>query len=431
MEAHIAAADEQLLPGISYKLPSAASFITERRSSTFFNEGGNSYSPAGVKVLRFSLSDPTAYLDPHTACLALTITNNSSTTPLEFRSHNPMTMFSRCRVLMGGTLVEDINYFGRVQAQLDLWTPPARRATMECLLGVPREAATAPDLYAASYAPHVIAPGANLKICYPIRTGLFQQHLAIPLRYAGPVVLEFELSSNVSGFTKVGSSTDFTLTDCRVLADVFTIDDSLQEKVSKHLMSSGSLPISFSSWSTTMNVISPSHVNGAFSIQLARAFSRVKTLYASMATINDDGTQSYQWFHPIDAAQYNPDRDTLQWQYMVGSRSMPDHACRSVAESAMHLLKSLNLTAAEEGLGHKPEEFYSNKFFMAYDCERAATGPGGGAAYSGLSTRGGETIRLEVKGINTGNGNAPTRCWVTIHHEILVNIKLDSVEVFD
>ena len=114
MEAHVATAEDQLVPGLSYKLPSAANFIQSRSSVTQFAQGGNQYKPTGVRLIRFQLSDGMggggggAFLDPSTLRLAYTITNTGSD-DLKVQANSPVVLFQRTRVLLNGTLVEDIS----------------------------------------------------------------------------------------------------------------------------------------------------------------------------------------------------------------------------------------------------------------------------------------------------------------------------------
>ena len=48
MEAHAQSVDDALIGNLSYKLKAGASYVTDRRSVTFFASGGNQYSSTGV-----------------------------------------------------------------------------------------------------------------------------------------------------------------------------------------------------------------------------------------------------------------------------------------------------------------------------------------------------------------------------------------------
>ena len=126
------------------------------------------------------------------------------------------------------------------------------------------------------------------------------------------------------------------------------------------------------------------------------------------------------------------DRDTMEFQMQVGTEVMPQYPIRSLAEFYYHLEKSMNTFASIDGMSISEQEYRSNKFIIGMDTEKAAVGPGGGAAFSGLSTRGGETLRLEIKHINAPSANeAPNKIYVTLHHDVLVNIRLEGVEILD
>ena len=92
----------------------------------------------------------------------------------------------------------------------------------------------------------------------------------------------------------------------------------------------------------------------------------------------------------------------------------------------------MNTYASIDGMSISEAEYYSDKFIIGIDTERCSIGPGGGAEFRGMSTRGGETLRIEMKHINAPSANeAPNKMFVTLHQDVLVNIKLEGVEVMD
>ncbi len=72
MESHAQSVEEYLIDGLSFKLTPGASYITQRRSVTFFPTGGNSYSPTGVKVVKVQLNGD-GWLDPSTIRFGFTL----------------------------------------------------------------------------------------------------------------------------------------------------------------------------------------------------------------------------------------------------------------------------------------------------------------------------------------------------------------------
>ena len=56
VEAHAQSVDDYLIEGLSFKLGAGASYVTNRRSVSFFPSGSDTYSPAsGVKVIKIKL----------------------------------------------------------------------------------------------------------------------------------------------------------------------------------------------------------------------------------------------------------------------------------------------------------------------------------------------------------------------------------------
>ena len=425
MEAILAAQQEQLLPGLSYTLPGAVSYVKERSSNTWFPEGAASYAPNQVRVLRFNLSDQQAYLDPHTVVFSFTITNTSADRALKFKTPNPLIMFSRARLHLASTLVEDITYFGRWVNLMDQLLPYYKRLARYGTsgLGIGGAEPNNPNAAAAE-----IAGASTRKVTVKLPLGIFEQHLFLPLKHC-PITLELELNPTVGAYldTADNASTTFTISDCRILADVLMLDGALENKLSEHLLQGRSLPISFVSWTNIMNTIAPASQNGTFSVQVGRAFSRIKTILATMSPDAGDGSEITAFMHPMGNA-WDATKDTLEWHFIVGAHRYPQYDVKSVAESAYHLRKTLNMEMADEAWSIPPAEFHNTKFIMAYDAEKAAIGPGGGAEFSGLSTRGGELIRFEAKGIN---GDAPVKFFMFLQTSLIVNVGLAGCELYE
>jgi hypothetical protein len=104
--------EDKLLDGLSYKLDSTASYITDRKSSTYWAVGSNIYSPsAGTKVIKLVINGE-GWLDPSTVKIQFDLKNNS-TGPLRTLS-GPWSFFRRMRVLCQGQLIEDIDGYNLV-----------------------------------------------------------------------------------------------------------------------------------------------------------------------------------------------------------------------------------------------------------------------------------------------------------------------------
>ena len=125
MEHHAQSVDDALIGGLSYKLKAGASYMTNRRSVSYFAQGGNQYSPNGIKVMKFNLTGD-QWLNPSTFGVMFQLNNagnvgapeGSATKALEPLSWNPAVFFRRARTICGGVVVEDIDNFNRLSLML-------------------------------------------------------------------------------------------------------------------------------------------------------------------------------------------------------------------------------------------------------------------------------------------------------------------------
>ena len=79
VESHANSIDDYLIEGLSFKLSPRASYVTNRRSVSFYPSGSDIYSSAsGVKVIKIKING-TDWLDPSTVKVMFTIYNTSST----------------------------------------------------------------------------------------------------------------------------------------------------------------------------------------------------------------------------------------------------------------------------------------------------------------------------------------------------------------
>ena len=96
MEHHAQSIDDALIGGLSYKLKPGASYATNRRSVSYFASGGNSYSPNGVKVMKFNLAGD-QWLDPSTFRVAFQLNNHNGNNGNDFPIMvQPLTYLESC-----------------------------------------------------------------------------------------------------------------------------------------------------------------------------------------------------------------------------------------------------------------------------------------------------------------------------------------------
>ena len=68
--------EDYLIEGLSFKLNPGASYVTDRRSVSYFTAGSNiDQSGSGARVIRINLTGE-GWLDPSTVRLSYTLVNN-------------------------------------------------------------------------------------------------------------------------------------------------------------------------------------------------------------------------------------------------------------------------------------------------------------------------------------------------------------------
>ena len=115
--------EDYLIEGLSFKLSPGASYVTDRRSVSYFVAGSNVYqSGSGARVIRVNLTGD-GWLDPSTVRLVYTLVNNDGTSTKILRPlSGPWSFFRRARCLVGGAIIDDVDYYNRVHEMLHILT---------------------------------------------------------------------------------------------------------------------------------------------------------------------------------------------------------------------------------------------------------------------------------------------------------------------
>ena len=113
MEGHTQSVEDVLIDSLSFKLQPGASYVTERRSSTFHPQGSNIYSSNGTKLIKLLITGD-SWLDPSTFRVMFDVLNNGTVNQQLRVVSGPHSFFRRMRVLCGGQVIEDIDDYNRV-----------------------------------------------------------------------------------------------------------------------------------------------------------------------------------------------------------------------------------------------------------------------------------------------------------------------------
>lgn len=334
----ITAVEDKLIDGLSFKLGSGASYITNRRSVSFQPQGSNVYeATGGTRLLRIALNG-NGWLDPDTLRVSYDMVNKETGGTKNLRMlGGPYSIFRRGRLLCGGTVIEDIDNFNRVSHMLQLLKSKHSRVNDQAegfgtewsehdylqigitpALFAAGEADTTvssnkvPNLFATraleSYSFEGIKPGESQKVLFKPCFGMFNQSKFIPIDYAN-LILELELVSDpndpilysglygtvaldVADAGVIRPMTTFYETNCtnqwriqnvEVKCDIITIDDQLNASYSQHLLSGKSLSISYSTMITQVQTITG---QSKPSVNISRALTRLKAAFITFEKDN-------------------------------------------------------------------------------------------------------------------------------------------------
>ena len=128
MESMASSVEDYLISGLSFKLDPGASYITDRKSVSYFTAGSNVYSSgSGARVIRIMVTGD-GWLDPSTVRLGFTLVNNDNNGAHMLRPlSGGWSFFRRMRCLVVGAIVDDIDYYARIHEMQHILTSTANR----------------------------------------------------------------------------------------------------------------------------------------------------------------------------------------------------------------------------------------------------------------------------------------------------------------
>ena len=437
MEHHAQSIDDALIGGLSYKLKAGASYVTNRRSVSYFAQGGNDYKPSGVRVMKFHITGD-QWLDPSTFRVAFQLNNldydSIGTSYVQPLSWNPAVFFRRARIIAGGQVIEDIDDFNRLSLMLT-----ALKSGEEQLMISSEGFNSFDDRYGdvsqdnrKSYRSFDYDKAGSVfqarRVIFKPMFGLLNQEKLIPLRFC-PLQLELELVNSGSDAVHVGAwegqnnSSNWSISDIQCKCDLLELDSSLQNEYASHLLSGKSLPINFSTWNHT-NQSTGNDKN--FNANIIRALTRLKSVFITLQGAEGSwNKQSNDFFHPIAVSSTDAYSvsDEHQYQVQIGSKLYPEYPVKSLSESLSQLRKTVGGSFQMFGRWYR-----TSKYIIGLDLEKVS-----GAGFTGLSTKNGDlmTINFRDCDLDGVGGSTPQRMFCALNYDVVVNIQDSGIQVLD
>ena len=405
MESTLAAAPVSLIQQLDFSLPQSAPFAKSRQQTTYQPSGGTTYGPLASQIIRFSIAESEAFLDPASVKVMFRVKNTNTTqgntlTPV---SNVPSCMFSRMVVKAGGTILEDVNSYNAVSHMF--------QRTMNSHI--------VSDMEAEGFAGHTpMNGGVELRVGFTPLSGLLSQSKYIPLRYTTALSIELTVAPSVEWLTNgdVLTNNTWEITQPQLKCDLVNIESALAEQYAAHLLSSAPLPITFSSYHVSTQSLAQNATD--FTINLARAVSRLQSVFIFM---KGDDTATIKKANALKS----PGNEDFSFKLQIGGKRYPLQDCEGFSESRAKLAQAVGIHASSaHGLNIAAAAYRANEFIAAVDTEVVALG----SSFSGVDLRAGDLLTVQMKGITQGQITSVTTVLLS---QSIANIRDSGLDLLE
>lgn len=488
---------QELIYPLSAKDLEPAEFVKSRSSSTWRASSADSVGANGV--IRLTIASEIGWLCPETVRLQMTVHNHAPPTSTveagtwkgggiepdwAYNDLQPVSgpaFFQRVRVLAAGTLIEDIQDYGRL-SELFLSLCSEDKVLNQDITDFP--SVPSGGSFANTTFKKGIVGGQHRTVSFPLSVcGIFNTIKHIPLKYC-PITLEitvarpevclaqgdmnvayandpdrpFSPQEEVSGSAQrpIRRSQNFSITNVQIKADLVTLDSGVDEQLKGHLLNGGKHRLripTYTTDSTTLQGVENPTLTMSRSLQSLKAvwvtfFAANKVLHnmdGEPGWVNLQHMTEANAFHTpvgesrpsgaaVGAYSLTVDEYDFSAQLAIGSRMFPDYPMVTPSEMYESLLRALGVHASNHTATSLRSLEYraGDRFVLAWNLERSPEF----AAYSGLSIANGENIQVKLGKMTNAytqanNGRHQiTKAWVTLEYDAVVEISATGVQVW-
>ena len=457
MDNIVAESSDAMVNSLNFGLPETAQYITGRRLVNYFPSGSNVYAPnAGNKNIRFLISgDDKQYLDLSSIRLFATLQNtDANRTDFLQPLAGLHAFFSRYRCTVAGQQCQDVIEYARhcelfncfqskdVRDMDDIESSANPRWDadyhdyangLDVLVDI-NEAGDGVQVFPNGdrnewgridkrYTRHSLTgiPGANGKPCcgivghcgkyyLPLRLGSLEHEWTIVSDGTLPVVVPqgegegggpagADQTDKEGYYFQIGNtSVLWELNNLLIRAEVVSLDNTVANNITSHILSGNSLKMSFPMYHTitqtfnvgageiNMNIVkSASKLSGAF-ITLYRTprqgedlgrylpdnyvYKRWNYFYNPMINgrINDTGAANND---DLQGKGFADHTRQLSWQLQVQSTKYPEFDAQSLSETFYYLRQAIHyMNPEQEALSFSYRQYRENKYIIGMSFER-------------------------------------------------------------
>ena len=232
-----------------------------------------------------------------------------------------------------------------------------------------------------------IAADSERTVVVHLMSSFLSQGKMIPLSLI-PAVLELELGELNDCFS--GDANKWEISRPRLVADVVTLDQSLMNSYSSHILSGKSLPIPMTGLYSVTSAIPIG--SSQYSFPIVMCFTRLQTIYVTFHDNDAQGKFVTRLYSPLDGEENLSSTDNMEYYFQVGSERFPQFSVDSHQESFYRLRLAQLIHQGSDSFSITPAQYRSDKFIVGQNFERAP----GSAAHSGLNTRSGSRLTIAL-----------------------------------
>ena len=465
---------------LNFGLPETSQYITDLRFVNYFPSGSNIYSAngGGNKNIRFYISgDNNQYLDLSSIRLFANVKNTDSSDRAKFL--RPLgglhAFFERYRASVGGQIVQDIDQYARhcqlyksfkskdVNEMDDIessanpsWDDDYHRYAngLSNFIDID-DAGTAIEFdkdadhnewgrIGVKPTRHSLSgiPGSGqMRLGHKSVCGLLESNYYLPLRFA-PLELEFTIVSDSNepivvpqGDAQTNPNTEsdkqgyyfqagntsvlWEINNVIIRAEVITLDNTVDDNITKHLLEGQSLKLIVPQYHTLTQTFNAG--GGEINMNIVKSASKLSNAFITLYREKKTGTR-YGYFRPDNYLHkrwnyfYNPMINSeindgasvegkgfqdfsrnLSWQLQVGSKKFPEFECQSLSEAFYFLRRTIHYHNPEQNsLNISYKQYRENKFIIGVSLEKMAD-----VNFTSIKTKMGSLLTFKIQEIFT------------------------------
>ena len=270
--------------------------------------------------------------------------------------------------------------------------------------------------------------------------GLLESNYYLPLRFA-PLELEFtivsdsnepivvpqgngtiETDKNGYYFQAGNTSVLWEINNVIIRAEVITLDNTVDNNITKHLLEGQSLKLIVPQYHTLTQTFNAG--GGEINMNIVKSASKLSNAFITLYREKIQG-ERYKYFRPDNYVHkrwnyfYNPminseindgnDIDSgdliagqgfqdftrnLSWQMQVGNKKFPEFECQSLSEAFYFLRRTIHYHNADQNsLNISYKQYRENKFIIGVSFEKMAD-----VNFTSINTKMGSLLTFKIKG---------------------------------